>query len=133
MPDGSSSAAPVTNPGPSSRSKIFGRLSGDLLGPALDEFMAHSSNKAMRIARVLCSAADLHPVRWTNVRMWRAPEELISVGAPGGSGQSHRVLERREITATGHTKGQLEMMSMPWTGPRLVCRGVAIGAANGRP
>jgi hypothetical protein len=34
----------------------------------LEEFMAHGSNKALRIARYLCSAADLHPVRWANVR-----------------------------------------------------------------
>src|ERR1700693_4203196 len=40
MPDGSSSAAPVTNPGPSNRNKIFARLYGGLSGSALVEFMA---------------------------------------------------------------------------------------------
>jgi hypothetical protein len=52
----------VTNPGPSSRNKIFGRLSGDLSSWALEEFMVHSSNKAMRIARSLCSAATFIPL-----------------------------------------------------------------------
>jgi hypothetical protein len=51
MPDGSSSAAPVTNPGPSSRNKIFPRLAGDFLISLLNEFMAGSSNKAVQIAR----------------------------------------------------------------------------------
>ena len=40
MPDGSSSSAPVISPGPSSRNKIFARLSVDLLRSALEEFMA---------------------------------------------------------------------------------------------
>ena len=51
MPDGSSSAAPVTNPGPSSRNKIFPRLAGDFLISFLEEFMARSSNKAVQISR----------------------------------------------------------------------------------
>jgi hypothetical protein len=33
---------PVTSPGPSSRNKIFARLSGDFLRAALEEFMALS-------------------------------------------------------------------------------------------
>ena len=51
MPDGSSSAAPVTNPGPSSRNKIFRRLAGDFLISFSEEFMARSSNKAVQISR----------------------------------------------------------------------------------
>jgi ABC-type oligopeptide transport system substrate-binding subunit len=46
MPDGSSSAAPVTNPGPSSRNKIFRRLAGAFFSSAAGEFMVCSSNKS---------------------------------------------------------------------------------------
>jgi hypothetical protein len=49
MPDGSSSAAPVTNPGPSSRNKIFGRLAGDFLISFLEEFMARSQMKPCKL------------------------------------------------------------------------------------
>jgi hypothetical protein len=41
----------VTNPGPSSRNKIFPRLAGDFLISFLEEFMARSSNKAVQISR----------------------------------------------------------------------------------
>ena len=41
--------APVTNPGPSSRNKIFPRLAGDFLISFLKEFMARSSNKAVQL------------------------------------------------------------------------------------
>ena len=39
MPDGSSSAAPVTNPGPSNRKRIFPRLYRGFSRSALEEFM----------------------------------------------------------------------------------------------
>src|ERR1700682_3674109 len=69
MPDGSSSAAPVTSPGPSSRNKIFGRLCGDFLSSVSEGFMAQTSNIALRITRCLYSEPDLPSVQGVQVRM----------------------------------------------------------------
>ena len=38
MPEGSSSAAPVTSPGPSRRNKTIARFAGDFFGATLEEF-----------------------------------------------------------------------------------------------
>jgi hypothetical protein len=62
MPDGSSSAAPVTNPGPSSRNKIFSRLAGDFLISFSEEFMARSSNKAVQISRFFYALQSTLPI-----------------------------------------------------------------------
>jgi hypothetical protein len=62
MPDGSSSAAPVTNPGPSSRNKIFPRFAGDFLISFLEEFMARSSNKAVQIAKIFYAPQPTLPI-----------------------------------------------------------------------
>ena len=59
MPDGSSSAAPVTNPGPSSRNKIFARLYGGLPRSTLEEFMTPVQLKPYKLQYFLCSPADL--------------------------------------------------------------------------
>jgi hypothetical protein len=46
--------------------EIFGRLCGDLLSPVSEEFMAQTSNIALRI---IYSETDLPSVRWAQIRM----------------------------------------------------------------
>src|SRR5512133_2224811 len=66
MPDGSSSAAPVTNPGPSSRNKIFGRLAGDFLISFLEEFMATVQIKPCKFQDFFMLRSRLFLSRWTS-------------------------------------------------------------------
>jgi hypothetical protein len=72
MPDGSSSAAPVTNPGPSNRNKTFARLYGGLSGSALVEFMAPVQLKPYELQYFLCSAAQTPSLR---TRLGFTPQE----------------------------------------------------------